>query len=185
MAFWFERLAAPAQRALARIDVHSLDDISRHTYSQIAGLHGIGKNALRVIQEEMASRGVVFRDEEASQEIDTYIAAFDVSVQARLAEMRQIIRARIPKAQERMAYGIPTYSYGENVVHFAGFKNHIGFFPTASGITPFVEELKGFSISKGGIQFPLDRELPRALIEKIVDFRMREVLSDRGSVILP
>lgn len=179
MAYWFERLAAPAQRALTGIAVRTLDDMSMHTYSQIAGLHGIGKNALRVIQEEMASRGAVFHDEEASQEIDEYIATFDASVQVRLAEMRQIIRARIPKAQERMAYGMPTYSYGENVVHFAGFKNHIGFFPTPSGITPFTEELQGFSVSKGGIQFPLDRELPKALIEKIVDFRMREVLIDR------
>jgi uncharacterized protein YdhG (YjbR/CyaY superfamily) len=90
---------------------------------------------LRSIQDELAGRGLAFADEGPSPEVDAYIATFDAPVRERLAEMRSVIRARIPKAKERMAYGIPTYSYGENVVHFAGFKSHIGFFPTPSGIT--------------------------------------------------
>ncbi len=179
MEGWFERLAAPARRALGGIGVRELADLSNHTYSGIAELHGIGKNALRSIQDELAGRGLAFADEGASPEVDAYIATFDAPVRERLAEMRSVIRARLPKAKERMAYGIPTYSYGENVVHFAGFKSHIGFFPTPSGITAFEDELREFALSKGGVQFPLERELPKALIEKIVDFRMRKVLDGR------
>jgi uncharacterized protein YdhG (YjbR/CyaY superfamily) len=174
MEEWFERLAAPARRALEGIGVRKLADISNHTYSEIAGLHGIGKNALGAIQDVLDECGADFRDEDANREIDDYIATFGAPVRERLVEMRNIIRSRIPKAKERMAYGMPTYSYGENVVHFAGFKNHIGFFPTPSGIAPYEEELKEFAFSKGGIQFPLGRALPKSLIEKIVDFRMRE-----------
>lgn len=90
--------------------------------------------------------------------------------------MYRIIKETAPNAGEKIAYGMPTFTYPRNLVHFAGYKNHIGFYPSPSGIRAFAEELSGFVTSKGAIQFPLDREIPEALVRKIVVFRMEEEL---------
>ena len=109
--------------------------------------------------------------------IDEYIAAFPAEIQAVLQAVRQVIRETAPEAKEAMAYGIPTFKLNGNLVHFGGFKKHIGFYPAPSGIEEFKEELAAYPGSKGAIQFPLDRPIPFDLIRRVVRFRMQENLS--------
>lgn len=109
--------------------------------------------------------------------IDAYIATFPVSTQALLQQMRNTITKAAPKAEEAISYGMPTFKLQGNLVHFAGYKNHIGFYPAPSGIEAFADELKKYKTSKGAIQFPVDEKLPLALVTKIVKFRVKENLA--------
>jgi uncharacterized protein YdhG (YjbR/CyaY superfamily) len=112
-------------------------------------------------------------------QIDTYIARFPPDAQKRLQQVRAVIRKAAPDATEDMKYGIPTFVLNGNLVHFAGFKSHLGFYPTPSGITAFKNELKAYVWAKGSVQFPLSQPLPADLIRKIVKFRIKENLKDR------
>lgn len=109
-------------------------------------------------------------------DIDAYIANFPEPVQALLFKMRSIISKAAPAAVEKISYQVPTFALHGNLVHFAAFKNHIGFYPGASGIRNFEEELTAYRFAKGSVQFPLDKPLPVALIGKIVKFRVKENL---------
>ncbi len=109
--------------------------------------------------------------------IDAYIATFPASTQALLQQMRSTIAKAAPKADEAISYGMPTFKLQGNLVHFAGYKNHIGFYPAPSGIVNFAEDLKKYQTSKGAIQFPIDEKLPLALVTKIVKFRVKENLA--------
>jgi len=112
-----------------------------------------------------------------AKDIDEYIAAFGGNVQANLVKLRATIKKAAPKAEEKMSYAIPTFFLGgKNLVHFAAFDKHIGFYPTPSGVAAFAKELKLYPTSKGAVQFPLDKPLPLTLISKIVKFRVTENL---------
>ena len=115
-----------------------------------------------------------------SASIDAYIATFPPEVQALLQQMRQTIQKAAPKATEAISYQIPTFKLHGNLVHFAGFKKHIGFYPGAAGIAAFQDELAGYKSAKGSVQFPLDQPLPLALVTKIVKFRVKQNLEKAG-----
>jgi uncharacterized protein YdhG (YjbR/CyaY superfamily) len=108
-------------------------------------------------------------------EFETYFVAFPQQTQDMLREMYDIVKAVLPKAQEKISCGMPCFYQKQNVVYFAAFKNHIGFYPTASGVKAFENELVGLKFSKGAIQFPLDKPVPKELIQKIVLFRLDEM----------
>jgi uncharacterized protein YdhG (YjbR/CyaY superfamily) len=108
--------------------------------------------------------------------IDEHIAKFPKDVQSILEKIRETIQKAAPDAQETINYGIPTFTLEGNLVHFAGFKNHIGFYPTPSGIEKFKKELSIYEGAKGSVKFPLDKPIPYALISKIVKFRAKENL---------
>ena len=108
--------------------------------------------------------------------IDEYITQFPKEVQVLLEKMRTIISKAAPKAEEAMAYGIPTFKLNGNLVHFGGYKNHIGFYPAPSGIEAFKKELAKYEGSKGTIRFPLDEPLPATLITQVVKFRVAKNL---------
>ncbi len=171
----FDLIAAPAKRALVSIGVQDTKDICGHTRYEIEELHGIGKNALLQIDRLLASTELDYRDEADSQEVDSYIVGCGDLVKAKLHEIRKLIRSTIPKAKEKMAYGMPTYYYHENIVHFAAFKNHIGLYPTPNGVEGFETELHGYTWSKGAIQFPVKDTVPLDLIRRITEYRMEEV----------
>ena len=108
--------------------------------------------------------------------IDEYIACFPPEVREKLETIRATIRKAAPKAEEAISYMIPTFKLHGNLVHFAAYKNHIGFYPGAGGIAAFKEELAGYETSKGTVQFPLDQRIPYGLIAKIVKFRVAQNL---------
>lgn len=116
-----------------------------------------------------------------SGDIDAYIAGFPEEVQAILGKVRRAIRKAAPEAEEAIAYQMPTFRLNGNLVHFAAFKKHLGFYPTPSGIENFRKELAPYATSKGAIQFPLDRPVPYALIGRIVKFRVKENLTKGSS----
>ncbi len=108
--------------------------------------------------------------------IDEYIAACPAEVQPRLHEVRALIHAAAPQAQEKISYQMPTFFLHGNLVHFAAFKSHIGFYPTPSAIRAFAAELAIYANAKGSVQFPLDQPLPVDLIRRMVAFRVEENL---------
>jgi uncharacterized protein YdhG (YjbR/CyaY superfamily) len=109
-----------------------------------------------------------------SKDIDSYIQAAPKEARALLKEMRALIKKAAPGAEEAISYGIPTYKLNGNLVHFGGFKDHVSFFPTSSGVSAFKKELSKYRTAKGTIQFPLDKPLPLGLIKRIVAFRLKE-----------
>lgn len=106
--------------------------------------------------------------------IDEYVACFPKDVQDILQKIRGIIRKAAPDAEEAIKYQIPTFVLNGNLVHFAAFQKHIGFYPTPSGIDQFKHELSVYKSAKGSVQFPLDAPIPFSLITKIVKFRVKE-----------
>jgi len=108
--------------------------------------------------------------------MDEYIGGFANDVHAILEKIRITIRKAAPSAKEKIGYGIPTFTLNGNLVHFAAFKRHIGFYPTPSGIKKFKQELSVYKGAKGSVQFPIDKPIPFGLISKIVKFRVQENL---------
>ena len=102
--------------------------------------------------------------------IDEYIAGFPPDVQHILEQIRRAIKAIAPDAEETIKYRIPTFVLHENLVHFAAFKKHVGFYPTPSGIAKFKDELSAYNGAKGSVQFPIDEPIPLNLIKQIVSF---------------
>ena len=113
---------------------------------------------------------------EPPKNIDDYVDRFPKEVQRLLTQMRLTIKQAAPQAKEKISYGIPTLALDGNLVHFAAFKHHIGFYPTPSAITAFGKELSSYKCSKGAVQFPLDEPLPLALVSRMVKFRVTEQL---------
>lgn len=106
--------------------------------------------------------------------IDEYISLQPDDIKEILLKIREVVRINAPEASEKISYQMPTFFYNGNLVHFAAFKNHIGFYPTPSGIVEFEEELKPYKHQKGSIRFPLNEEIPYELIGKIVAHRYKE-----------
>lgn len=108
-----------------------------------------------------------------AKNIDEYIAGYPKDIQAMLQQIRTTIRKITPEAEETIKYAIPTFVLnGKNLVHFAAFKNHIGFYPTPTGIESFKKDLAKYKQGKGSVQFPLDEPMPLTLITKIVKFNI-------------
>lgn len=105
------------------------------------------------------------------ESIDEYIAGFPEDIKGILQEIRTLIQKTIPEATEKISYGMPTFYLNGNLVHFAAYKNHIGFYPTPSGLEAFKEEVSKYKHSKGAVQFPIDKPMPLELIVQIVKYR--------------
>ncbi len=109
--------------------------------------------------------------------IDEYIACFPEDIQLILFELRSVIKAAVPEAEEKISYQMPTFALKGNLVHFSVNKNHIGFYPAPSGVEHFQAELAAYKTSKGAIQFPIGQPIPFDLVRKIVEFRVEENLA--------
>jgi uncharacterized protein YdhG (YjbR/CyaY superfamily) len=114
------------------------------------------------------------KDKIAFNSIDEYITSFPEKIQKILQELRAVIKTSAPEAEEKISYQMPTFTLKGNLVHFAAYKNHIGFYPTPSGIQAFKQELSVYEGAKGSIRFPIDKPLPLELISQIVKFRVAE-----------
>jgi uncharacterized protein YdhG (YjbR/CyaY superfamily) len=114
------------------------------------------------------------------QSIDEYIATFPAETQKILQEVRATIKAAAPEAEEKISYQMPTFFLNGNLVHFAAFKNHIGFYPAPTGIKAFAQDLAQYKGAKGSVQFPLNKPMPLDLIARIVKYRAAENLKKPG-----
>jgi uncharacterized protein YdhG (YjbR/CyaY superfamily) len=112
--------------------------------------------------------------------IDEYISMFPEDVRNILNKLRQTIKEAAPEAEETINYQIPTFILYGNLVHFAAFKNNIGFYPTPTGIEAFRKELSPYEMAKGSVQFPIDQPLPLPLIRSIVEYRVKENLERKS-----
>ncbi|KHL93290.1 hypothetical protein QW71_24545 [Paenibacillus sp. IHB B 3415] len=108
------------------------------------------------------------------ESVDQYISAYAPEVQEILQTLRKVIREAAPEAEEKISYQMPTFFLHKNLVHFAAFKNHIGFYPAPQGIEAFKQELAKYKGAKGSVQFPIQEPLPYELITRIVKFRVEE-----------
>ena len=113
-------------------------------------------------------------DQTAPKTIDEYIAGFPRDIQEILGKIRMTIRKAAPDAEETIKYRMPTFTLTGNLVHFAAFKKHIGFYPTPTGTEKFQKELSVYKGAKGSVRFPLDKPIPFNLISRIVKFRAKE-----------
>jgi uncharacterized protein YdhG (YjbR/CyaY superfamily) len=109
-----------------------------------------------------------------AKNVDEYIAAFEPAIQLRLQQLRQTIIKAAPKAEEVISYQMPAFKLHGMLVYFAGYKNHIGFYPGAGGIAAFKKELSAYKGAKGSVQFPHEKPLPLGLVSKIVKFRVKQ-----------
>ena len=110
--------------------------------------------------------------------IEDYLTEFAGSTLDRLNQIRRTIREEAPEAEELISYGIPTFDInGRHLIHFAGYKNHVGLYPTPHGIEAFEQELAAFPQGKGSVQFPHDRPLPLDLVRRIVRHQVAQILS--------
>lgn len=109
--------------------------------------------------------------------IEEYIAGFNAETQKILQQLREDLQQMVPEAKEKISYAIPTFTLNGNLIHFAGYKNHIGLYPGSKAIEIMTEDLKGYETSKGTVQFPINKPLPMHLIKKIVDFCVAQNLA--------
>lgn len=109
--------------------------------------------------------------------IDEYHASFPPAVREILQHLRETIRQAAPEATETISYNIPTFKLKKNLVHYAAFQHHIGFYPSPSALAAFKKELEKYKNSKGAVQFPIDKPLPIPLIKKMVAFRVEEEMN--------
>lgn len=111
-----------------------------------------------------------------SNPVDEYINKFDSEVKARLLEMREVIRAEAPEAEESISYGMPGYKLnGKPVVYFAGYEHHVGFYATPNGHDAFKDEFSHYKQGKGSVQFPNNQPLPLDLVRRVVRYRKGQV----------
>ena len=108
--------------------------------------------------------------------IQEYFSWFPPEIQAKLQQMREILRGALPEAQEVISYHMPAFKTSEVLVYYAAAKNHLGFYPTGSGVANFKAELTGYRTSKGAIQFPYNQDLPKQLIVAIAQFRAHQAV---------
>lgn len=109
--------------------------------------------------------------------IDEYIASFPAEIKKILQQLREDLQQMVPDAKQKISYAIPTFTLNGNLIHFAGYKNHIGLYPGSKAIEILAEDLKGYHTSKGTVQFPVDKPLPMDLIKKIVAFCVAQNLA--------
>ena len=102
-------------------------------------------------------------------------------MQGKLRKLRNVIREAAPDAEEKISYRIPAFALHEDLVYFAAFKNHIGFYPTGSGVATFEKELSAYKTGRGSVQFPIDKPIPYELVRKIVKFRVAESVKKYGA----
>ncbi|HUX40086.1 MAG TPA: DUF1801 domain-containing protein [Rectinemataceae bacterium] len=182
------RLAAPARRALETLGLDTIKDLARHDRGEIADLHGMGPNAMALVDSALRENGLGFGESKAkaktasapgatakgmtSREVDDYIAQTPEPARAILRKLRDCIRKAVPEAEEKISYRMPAYFLNGPLVYFAAFSRHIGLYPTANGVEAFEPELAAYKHAKGSVQFPLDKPLPFALVARIVKFKV-------------
>jgi uncharacterized protein YdhG (YjbR/CyaY superfamily) len=128
---------------------------------------------------EFKKEAIMAKEKKVYLSVDEYISSFPAPVQKKLTELRNVVKELVPQAEEKISYQMPAFYFYGNLVWFAGYAKHIGFYPGASAIHAFQSELSKYKSAKGSVQFPLGEPLPLELIKKIVKFRVEENLTKR------
>jgi len=179
----YAKLTPPAVEALKLLKLKQIEDLCVYSKESISCLHGIGPNAIKIIEKEMSALGLFFseiinRDTSAANSdinlMDSYIEMYPKEIQNKLNEIRLIIKRTAPLAKEIISYNFPTFYYFGNLVQFSGSEHFIGFNPLSNDLLAYKDEISKFNTTKGFIRFPIDQELPVKLIENIVLFRISE-----------
>lgn len=118
----------------------------------------------------------MMKNQPAAKTIDEYILHFPKAIQNSLRTIRKLVSDNAPDATEKISYGIPTFALHGNLVHFAAYDTHLGFYPGASALIQFQKELANYDTAKGTIRLPLDTDVPKDLLKKIIQFRVEENL---------
>jgi uncharacterized protein YdhG (YjbR/CyaY superfamily) len=179
----YAKLPPHVVQALKLLKLNQIEDLSGYSKESISCLHGIGSNAIKIIEKEMSDSGVSFSviaDKKRTAMcddinlIDSYIELYPGEIQQKLREIRLVIKNIAPLATEKLSYNYPTFYYLGNLVQFSGSEHFIGFNPLSDGLYQFRDEISKFNTTKGFIRFPTGEPLPRKLIESIVLFRIAE-----------
>src|SRR5215470_17581215 len=120
-------------------------------------------------------------DKMIAKDVNEYVAGFPKDVKQTLEKLRLTIKKAAPKAEEVISYQMPAFKYHGMLVYFAGYKNHIGFYPTSSPMKVFKDRLTNYKTSKGAIQFPINEAIPLTLVRDIVKFRIKENLEKENA----
>lgn len=181
---FLSKISAPARRAFEQEGITSLKQLSKYTEAQLMELHGIGKSAIKILQQELAANKLAFKNQKIKstakidkvkpETVNAYIADFPLETKKYLQKIRALIKKLIPEVEEKISYGMPSYHYnGKYVIYFAGYKNHIGIYPIQWGNKELDALFNNYTITgKATLQLPLNKPLPLDLIDKMVKHKM-------------
>lgn len=181
-------LAAPARRALENAGIHTLKQLANYSETGLLQLHGMGKSSLPILRKALKEAGYNFRKStqsiksmapDTNKAVDSYISRFPKKAQLAMNQLRETVRAMVPDAVETIKYGMPAYVLKKNLVFFAGYKNHIGFYPAPVKEPLFEKALSAYKTGRGSIQFPLDKPMPLALVKKIVNYYRKKQSAEK------
>ena len=168
-------LSAPAKRALENSKITTLKKLSTYTEAEILKLHGIGPSAIPILKNCLKNAQLSFNNisTKDTDEIKEYISKFPKKTQNILNKIRKLILSTDKKIIESISYGMPAYKFKKKpVMYFAAYENHIGIYATPNAHEAFKKELSEYKQGKGSVQFPLEREIPYNLIEKMLKFNL-------------
>ncbi|MGD0455145.1 MAG: DUF1801 domain-containing protein [Solirubrobacteraceae bacterium] len=178
----FPKLAAPARRALSAAGYTRLDQLAQVSEADLTKLHGIGTTAIAALREALHERGLSFHaGGPASEhlhrvpgEVDEYLSGVEEPARSTLQALRRTILEIVPDAEQVISYRVPAFRVrGQTVAGFAAFKNHLSYLPfSGSVLSQLADELDGYAMTKGSLHFPVDRTLPKALVEKLIAVRL-------------
>ena len=189
----FPKLGAPARRALSAAGYTRLDQLAQVSERDLKKLHGMGPSAITALREALQKRGLQFHAGDlasdrrvaaagSSDEIDEYLRGVEEPGHGTLQTLRRTILEIVPEAEEVISYRVPAFRVGgKTVAGFAAFKNHLSYLPfSGSVLSQLAEELDGYEMTKSSLHFPVDRPLPRALVEKLIEVRIAQIRRRSG-----
>lgn len=184
----FPKLSAPARRALAGAGYARLEQLAQVSESELKRLHGMGPSAIGALRQALQARGLSFRDSVpapqrqdpaagSAVEVDRYLRALEEPKRSTLQTLRGTILEIVPEAEQVISYGVPAFRVrGAIVAGFAAFKTHLSYLPFSGSVLPrLAEELEGYTTTKSALHFPVDRPLPKALVNKLIAVRLAEL----------
>ncbi len=184
----FPKLSAPARRALSAAGYTRLDQLAQVSEPDLEKLHGMGLAAIATLRDALHERGLSFHPDVppsghlkevagSADEVDVYLRGVKEPGRSTLLTLRRTIREIVPDAEEVISYRVPAFRVGgETVAGFAAFKNHLSYLPfSGSVLSQLADELEGYAMTKSSLHFPVDRPLPKALVEKLIEVRLAQV----------
>jgi uncharacterized protein YdhG (YjbR/CyaY superfamily) len=184
----FPKLSGPARRALSGAGYTRLDQLAEVSEPDLRKLHGMGPTAIAALSEALHARGLAFRNampaprgqrrvRRSVEEVDEYLRALEEPKRSTLQTLRRTILEIVPEAEESISYGLPAFRVrGETVAGFAAFKSHLSYLPfSGSVLGRLADELQGYTMTKSSLHFPVDRPLPKPLVNKLIAARLADI----------